>query len=238
MNTQKLKELARRATGGIWKAFINEKTNKFAIHTPDDARCGNIVDWMGFDGVNCSKKQKAHNARFIAASNPAVVIQLIEALQAAERERDELREEIARRDAAAGEPVYQVGTDGQWYDCKEYIYQDAKERRDACRILYTAAQPAVLSEIVVVAKAMRDWIDAVTKDVAASLPTMPGFDRDWADETIIAATRSAQPQKVVVLPDYDEPTKVGVTWYDGYNHGVSDCVKALDADGVKWEVKK
>lgn len=126
MNTQKLKELARRATGGIWKAFINEKTNTFAIHTPDDARCGNIVDWMGFDGVNCSKKQKAHNARFIAASNPAVVIQLIEAFEAAERERDELRSEaekyaqlagknaaraqkaegeLVRRDAAAGEAV-------------------------------------------------------------------------------------------------------------------------------------
>lgn len=98
MNTQKLKALARRATGGFWIAFINEKTNTFAIHTPDDARCGNIVDWMGFDGVDCSKKQKAHNARFIAASNPAVVIQLIEALEAAERERDELRAEQAEHD--------------------------------------------------------------------------------------------------------------------------------------------
>lgn len=98
MNTQQLKELARRATGGIWKAFINEKTNTFAIHTPDDARCGNIVDWMGFDGVDCSKKQKAHNARFIAASNPAAVIELIERLESAERERDELRAEQAEHD--------------------------------------------------------------------------------------------------------------------------------------------
>lgn len=139
MNTQNLKELARRATGGIWKAFINEKTNTFAIHTPDDARCGNIVDWMGFDGVDCSKKQKAHNARFIAASNPAAVIELIERLESAERERDELRErlslvreqrdaelnkstqleaELAQRDAAAGGPVLDPQAIG-WVDSEE-----------------------------------------------------------------------------------------------------------------------
>lgn len=148
MNTQKLKELARRATGGIWNAFINEKTNTFSIHTPDDARCGNIVDWMGFDGVDCSKKQKAHNARFIAASNPAAVIDLIEGLEAAERERNELRAEIARRDAAAGEPVAwryaflpSVGDESGW----KYV-----ESEDLCngssgyvaQPLYTAAPPA------------------------------------------------------------------------------------------------
>ena len=33
-----------------------------------------------------------------------------------------------------------------------------------------------------VAKAMRDWIDAVPSDTV--LPTMPGFDRDWADNII------------------------------------------------------
>jgi len=33
-----------------------------------------------------------------------------------------------------------------------------------------------------VARAMRDWIDAVPTDIA--LPSMPGFDRDWADSII------------------------------------------------------
>ena len=33
-----------------------------------------------------------------------------------------------------------------------------------------------------VAIAMREWIDAVPADIV--LPTMPGFDRDWADEII------------------------------------------------------
>ncbi|WP_336797596.1 ead/Ea22-like family protein [Erwinia aphidicola] len=167
MNTKKLKELARRATGGIWKAFINEKTNTFAIHTPDDARCGNIVDWMGYDGVNCSKKQKAHNARFIAASNPAVVIQLIDALEAAERERDELRgkyqevsgwyakmktrmlsaeAELPRGDSVADEPDYWQfkSVNGDWIGIGESGMRQAVSEGVEVRPLYTAALPAVL----------------------------------------------------------------------------------------------
>lgn len=41
------------------------------------------------------------------------------------------------------------------------------------------AKAAALLEVV---KAMRDWIDAVPSEV--QLPTMPGIDRDWADEVI------------------------------------------------------
>jgi len=37
-------------------------------------------------------------------------------------------------------------------------------------------------ELREVARAMRDWIDAVPTHV--QLPTMPGFDRDWADSII------------------------------------------------------
>ncbi|BEM64202.1 hypothetical protein SME23J_32290 [Serratia marcescens] len=46
-----------------------------------------------------------------------------------------------------------------------------------------------------VAVAMREWIDAVPSEVAASLPTMPGVDRDWVDEVIDAcrAAMLAQP---------------------------------------------
>lgn len=49
------------------------------------------------------------------------------------------------------------------------------------------------TELLSVARAMRDYIDALPSDVVASLPTMPGFDRDWADEVIEAANRGAQP---------------------------------------------
>ena len=39
-----------------------------------------------------------------------------------------------------------------------------------------------MSELKEVAKAMREWIDAVPDNT--ELPAMPGFDRDWADEVI------------------------------------------------------
>jgi hypothetical protein len=38
------------------------------------------------------------------------------------------------------------------------------------------------SDLREVARAMREWIDAVPPDTV--LPAMPGFDRDWADEII------------------------------------------------------
>jgi hypothetical protein len=38
------------------------------------------------------------------------------------------------------------------------------------------------TELEEVARAMREWIDAVPKDIV--LPAMPGFDRDWADGII------------------------------------------------------
>ena len=41
------------------------------------------------------------------------------------------------------------------------------------------------SELLEVTEAMRDYIDAIPDDVAAKLPAMPGFDRDWADNVIL-----------------------------------------------------
>ena len=41
-----------------------------------------------------------------------------------------------------------------------------------------------MSELLKVAEAMLEWIDAVPKDIV--LPAMPGFDRDWAEETLAA----------------------------------------------------
>lgn len=38
--------------------------------------------------------------------------------------------------------------------------------------------------LVEVARAALDYIDALPKDVVASLPAMPGFDRDWAENVL------------------------------------------------------
>lgn len=55
------------------------------------------------------------------------------------------------------------------------------------------------TELLSVAREMRDYIDALPSDVVASLPTMPGFDRDWADEVIEAVNREAQPVAEVFI---------------------------------------
>lgn len=83
-NIEELKKAAMKATQGEWVAFSNIKTGTFAVHTPDDKRCNDIVDWMGFDGAAGGKTQRSHNAKFIAAANPSVVLALIAQLEAAQ----------------------------------------------------------------------------------------------------------------------------------------------------------
>lgn len=42
----------------------------------------------------------------------------------------------------------------------------------------------ISSEIAQVARAALDYIDALPPEVVARLPTMPGFDRDWAENAL------------------------------------------------------
>lgn len=39
-------------------------------------------------------------------------------------------------------------------------------------------------ELVEVAMAGLEYIDAIPADIASAFDTMPGFDRDWAEETL------------------------------------------------------
>ncbi len=47
-----------------------------------------------------------------------------------------------------------------------------------------------MGELLKVARGLQGWINAVPDDVAASLPTMPGIDGDWALEVMDAAERA------------------------------------------------
>lgn len=76
---QALRELAKQATQGEWVAFISPGTGTYAVHTPGDKRCEDVIKWPGFDG----QKKAAANARYIAAFNPEVVQALLD-----ERERN------------------------------------------------------------------------------------------------------------------------------------------------------
>ncbi|MCL8377875.1 ead/Ea22-like family protein [Escherichia coli] len=79
INYQALREAAQLATQGEWVAFISSGTGTYAVHTPGDKRCEDVIKWTGFDG----QKNAENNARYIAAFNPEVVQALLD-----ERERN------------------------------------------------------------------------------------------------------------------------------------------------------
>ncbi|KKZ19044.1 hypothetical protein AAY84_07610 [Serratia marcescens] len=87
-----LKAAAMAATPGPWKAFIAGDT--CAVHTPSDKRCGNVINWPGFD----CRHNAANNAAFIAAANPAAPLELLVELEAYKqyaKERDAENESLA-----------------------------------------------------------------------------------------------------------------------------------------------
>ncbi|MCQ5681934.1 ead/Ea22-like family protein [Escherichia coli] len=88
---QALREIAKLATQGEWVAFISPGTDTYAVHTPGDERCGDIIKWPGFD----DQKNAENNAEFIAAFNPKVVQALLDELEAAEKRNAELQSENA-----------------------------------------------------------------------------------------------------------------------------------------------
>ncbi|MCV8073223.1 ead/Ea22-like family protein [Escherichia coli] len=71
---QALREAAQLATQGEWVAFISSGTGTYAVHTPGDKRCEDVIKWTGFDG----QKNAENNARYIAAFNPEVVQALLD----------------------------------------------------------------------------------------------------------------------------------------------------------------
>lgn len=86
INYQALREIAKQATPGEWVAFISSGTGTYAVHTPGDKRCEDVIKWTGFDG----QKNAENNARYIAAFNPEVVQALLDELEAAEKRIAEL----------------------------------------------------------------------------------------------------------------------------------------------------
>ncbi|MGC6643748.1 ead/Ea22-like family protein [Escherichia coli] len=95
---QVLREAAEKATPGEWVAFISPGTGTYAVHTPGDKRCGDVIKWPGFDGQNNAE----NNARYIAAFNPEVVQALLD-----ERERNQ--QYIKRRDKENEDIALTVG---------------------------------------------------------------------------------------------------------------------------------
>ncbi|MDU4648263.1 MAG: ead/Ea22-like family protein [Escherichia coli] len=96
INYRALREIAKLATQGEWVAFISPGTDTYAVHTPGDERCGDIVKWPGFD----DQKNAENNAEFIAAFNPEVAQALLDEREAQSKRIAELE---ASRAALAAE---------------------------------------------------------------------------------------------------------------------------------------
>ncbi|WP_201484311.1 ead/Ea22-like family protein, partial [Escherichia coli] len=83
---QALREKAEKATQGEWVAFISSGTGTYAVHTPGDKRCEDVIKWTGFDG----QENAENNARYIAAFNPEVVQALLDEREAQNKRIAEL----------------------------------------------------------------------------------------------------------------------------------------------------
>ncbi len=86
INYQALREIAKQATQGEWVAFISSGTGTYAVHTPGDKRCEDVIKWTGFDG----QKNAENNARYIAAFNPELVQALLDEREAQNKRIAEL----------------------------------------------------------------------------------------------------------------------------------------------------
>ncbi|WP_097479209.1 ead/Ea22-like family protein [Escherichia coli] len=98
IDTLALREIAKQATQSEWVAFISSGTGTYAVHTPGDKRCEDVIKWTGFDG----QENAENNARYIAAFNPEVVQALLD-----ERERNQ--QYIKRRDQENEDIALTVG---------------------------------------------------------------------------------------------------------------------------------
>ncbi|GDS10101.1 hypothetical protein BvCmsOUNP037_04531 [Escherichia coli] len=86
INYQALREIAKQATQGEWVAFISPGTGTYAVHTPGDKRCEDVIKWTGFDG----QENAENNARYIAAFNPEIVQALLDEREAQSKRIAEL----------------------------------------------------------------------------------------------------------------------------------------------------
>ena len=93
INIEELRRLAQAATPGPWKMVpVGDGRQKFAVA---DSEFLSILTVMDEGGATFGTVYDDDDARFIAAANPAAIFELLDRLEAAEKERDALRSKIA-----------------------------------------------------------------------------------------------------------------------------------------------
>jgi hypothetical protein len=101
--------------------------------------------------------------------------------------------------AATVEPLYQYrirnGYNGQvteWQTIRRDQVDFVLKAQPHNAEFQIIAPPAPIPDVSAVARAALDYIDALPDKVVASLPAMPGFDRDWAEEVLSMVAAPAQ----------------------------------------------
>lgn len=101
ININKLRRLAQAATPGPWKMLlIGDGRQKFAVA---DSEFLSILTVTDEGGATFGTMYDDADAKFITAANPAAITELLDRLEAAEKERDALRAKIEQMERQ--EPV-------------------------------------------------------------------------------------------------------------------------------------
>lgn len=184
-----------RADGGDNRYEIAEQngmSREFADWFFDNKKngCGNAwfmmmaAMWEGWKGLETRCTELAAENALLKKTEPApfskLMMEALDIYQAGAEEVPELAMLSAYKKLRDG--LKTPATDA-------FLAEMRAQGGDKRRILYTAL-PVVLSETAEVARAALDYIDCIPADIAAALPAMPGFDRDWA-ENVLAEAKGA-----------------------------------------------
>lgn len=118
-------------------------------------------------------------------------------------------EELADKARAAEQRVKELEAKQQRISLKPHVYRELVNRLRDTAVKYAGCQQlreqlsktlqyalvadntAPIPDVSAVARAALQYIDALPSEVVATLPAMPGFDRDWANEVLALATSPA-----------------------------------------------
>ncbi|EGB0935458.1 ead/Ea22-like family protein [Escherichia coli] len=149
INYQALREIAKLATQGEWVAFISPGTDTYAVHTPGDERCGDIIKWPGFD----DQKNAENNAEFIAAFNPEVVQAVLDEREAQSKRIAELETNLAtlaaENESLKSNLIYWGGEDsGPVRSPLDYAHEAGLESGEEFEMQVAARMPNLTYRVV------------------------------------------------------------------------------------------
>jgi uncharacterized protein YdbL (DUF1318 family) len=115
-------------------------------------------------------------------------------------------QELADKVRAAEQRVKELEAKKQRITLKPHVYRELVNQLRDTAVKYAGCQQlreqlsrtlqyalvadntAPVPDVSAVARAALQYIDALPSEVVSTLPAMPGFDRDWADEVLALAT--------------------------------------------------